>query len=469
MSTVIVVLNETIMVVALPHVMVDLAISASAGQWLTTAYMLTMAVLIPTSGFVLQRWSAQAVFGGALGVFTLGTLLAAVAPGFPLLLVARVVQAAGASMMGPLLMSTVLRTATPGQRGRQLGTVAIVMAVAPALGPVVSGLLLQFVSWRSMFLLVLPVTVAALVLGLIRLAGADQAQHRRLDVVSVALSIPGFGCLVLGLNRLAESGESGVPAQGLLALGIGVVCLAGFFARQVRLQDSRNPLLDLRVLGYASYRWSIGVLLLAMMVNFGVVLLTPLFLQNVRGLDPMTTGLVMLGGGVLSGVVGRVSGRLCDRYGPRWLMTPGAAILTLATFTFGLSISQGPVWLLAVQYALIVGLGMGLIATPALTNGTNPLEPQLYPHGIAFVSTFQQVAGAAGNAFLVTVMTVYAGSAAGAHQGDAAGIRASMWVAAGIALIALVLSLFVRRGAAAGQPLVSHPLHHIVTEENSPS
>lgn len=463
-STVIVVLNETIMVVALPAVMADLSISASAGQWLTTAYMLTMAVLIPTSGFVLQRWSARAVFGGALGVFTLGTLLAAVAPSFPLLLAARVVQAAGASMMGPLLMSTVLRTATPGRRGRLLGTVAIAMAVAPALGPVMSGLLLQFLSWRSMFLLVVPVTVAALVHGLIQLAGADPSQPRPLDVVSVLLTIPGFGGLVFGLNRLAESGGGGAT-QGLVALAAGVVCLALFFTRQVRLRGPRQPLLDLRVLAYRGYRWSIGVLLLAMMVNFGVVLLTPLFLQNVRGLDPMTTGLVMLGGGVLSGVVGRIAGRLSDRYGARRLMVPGAALLTLASFTFGLSIAQAPVWLLAVQYALIIGVAMGLIATPALANATNPLQPELYPHGIAFVSTFQQVAGAAGNAFLVTVMTVFAGSIAGAHQGDAAGIRASLWAAAGIALAAFVLSLFVRREAVAGQPIVAHQLQP--TKENS--
>jgi DHA2 family lincomycin resistance protein-like MFS transporter len=442
-STIIVVLNETIMVVALPHIMADLEVSASAGQWLTTAYLLTMAVLIPTSGFVLRRFSGRAVFGTALGTFSIGTLLAAVAPDFPMLLAARVVQAAGASMMGPLLMATVLRMAPPGRRGRLLGTVAITLAVAPALGPVVSGLVLQFFSWRSMFVVVLPITLVALAHGVIRLAGTDPAEDRRLDVISVILTVPGFGLFVFGLNRLAEMGEHSGPRLGMAALCIGVFSLALFFLRQSRLERSGDPLLSLRILRGSGYRWSVGVLLLAMVVNFGVLLIAPLSLQNVHGLDPFTTGLVMLGGGLLSGVIGRLSGWLCDRYGARWLITIGTATLAVGTFALSLATAGTPVWLLAGEYSLAMGAGIGLIATPALTHAVDPLTPQLYPHGIAFVSTFQQVAGAAGNALLITVVVVFAGSTEGARHGDATGIRASLLAAGGIACAAFVLSIFI--------------------------
>jgi DHA2 family lincomycin resistance protein-like MFS transporter len=153
----------------------------------------------------------------------------------------------------------------------------------------------------------------------------------------------------------------------------------------------------------------------------------------------------MLGGGLLSGVIGRLSGWLCDRYGARWLIILGTAILAAATFALSLATARTPVWLLAVEYSLVMGVGMGLIATPALTHGVNPLTPQLYPHGIAFVSTFQQVAGAAGNASLITVLVVFAGSTEGARQGDATGIRASLWVAGGIACAAFVLSMFIKQ------------------------
>ena len=205
----VVILNETIMGVALPRLMADLSVDARTGQWLTTAFMLTMAIVIPTTGFLLQRLSTRTVFGLAMGLFSAGTLLAAISPGFWLLLLARIVQASGTAMMIPLLMTTVLTLVPVERRGVVMGNISIAISVAPAIGPTISGLVLQFLSWRFMFVLVLPIALAALAYGLRTLTDVGEAGHQKLDPLSVVLSVPAFGGIVYGLSQLGQESAAG--------------------------------------------------------------------------------------------------------------------------------------------------------------------------------------------------------------------------------------------------------------------
>ena len=184
-ATFVVILNETIMGVALPVLMVDLDLTASTVQWLTTAFMLTMAVVIPTTGFLLQRFSTRTVYAAALGLFSAGTLLAGIAPGFWVLLLGRIVQASGTAIMLPLLMTTILTLVPIERRGVVMGNVSIAISVAPAIGPTLSGLILQFLSWRFMFLLVLPIALGALVFGLRGLVNVNADGDQPLDLPSV--------------------------------------------------------------------------------------------------------------------------------------------------------------------------------------------------------------------------------------------------------------------------------------------
>ena len=213
-ATFVMILNETIMSVALPQLMVDLGISARTVQWLTTAFMLTMAVVIPTTGFLLQRISTRTVFMLAMGLFSAGTLLAAIAPGFWLLLPARIVQASGTAVMLPLLMTTVLTLVPIERRGVVMGNISIAISVAPAIGPTLSGLILQYLSWRFMFVLVLPIALAALVYGARRLVNIGEPGHQKLDLVSVLLSVPAFGGIVYGLSQLGRDAAGAQVAIG---------------------------------------------------------------------------------------------------------------------------------------------------------------------------------------------------------------------------------------------------------------
>ncbi|HYP46396.1 MAG TPA: DHA2 family efflux MFS transporter permease subunit [Propionibacteriaceae bacterium] len=440
------ILNETIMGVALPRLMRSLDINAATGQWLTTAFLLTMAVVIPTTGFLLQRLSTRAVFLGAMTLFCAGTLLAGVSPGFWLLLTARVVQASGTAIMLPLLMTTILTLVPLEHRGRVMGNVSIVISVAPAIGPTLSGLILHYLSWRFMFLLVLPVALAALAYGALRLANVGEVGTKSLDVTSVLLSVPAFGGLVFGLSRIGESsgGQLVVPVAALV---LSVICLGLFGWRQITLQARGNPLLDLRVFGYPMFRVGTALLVITMMGLFSVVVLLPLYLQNIHGLGSLATGLLLLPGGLLMGLLAPGVGRLFDRYGPRGLTTLGATLVTVALWRFSAATPQTPIWLLLAIHVLL-SLGLACLFTPGFTTALNPLPPSLYSHGSATLTTLQQVAGAAGTALLVTVFTAHALrlSAQGAPQAaaQAAGLQTAFLLAAGIASIGIVLALFLR-------------------------
>jgi DHA2 family lincomycin resistance protein-like MFS transporter len=442
----VVILNETIMSVALPRLMVDLDISARTVQWLTTAFMLTMAVVIPTTGFLLQRISTRTVFILAMGLFSAGTLLAAVSPGFWMLLPARIVQASGTAVMIPLLMTTVLTLVPAERRGVVMGNLSIAISVAPAIGPTLSGLVLQFLSWRFMFVLVLPIALATLVYGSRRLVNVGQAGRQRLDLRSVLLSIPAFGCLVYGLSQLGR-GASG-PGVALGFLAVGVLCLVIFGWRQLRLTRSgRDPLLDLRAFSYPMFSLSIALLCLAMLALFGMVILLPIYLQTVRGIGSLATGLMLLPGGLLMGLAGPTVGRIIDRHGPRLLTIPGAALLTFTLWQFSNANARTPIWMLIGVHMLLM-LGLACLFTPSFTAGLNPLPQYLYSHGSAILGTLQQVAGAAGAALLVAIMAgrTETLTQAGLPQLVAlnGGIQTAFGVAAVISIASLVLAFFIR-------------------------
>ncbi|MCU1521749.1 MAG: drug resistance transporter, EmrB/QacA subfamily [Arthrobacter sp.] len=444
-ATFVVILNETIMNVALQRLMVDLRVDAPTVQWLSTGFMLTMAMVIPTTGFILQRLSTRAVFMLAMGLFSGGTLLAAVAPGFEILLLARIVQAGGTAIMLPLLMTTILTLVPVARRGAVMGNVSIAISVAPAMGPTVSGAILEHFSWRFMFVFVLPIALAALAIGARYLTNIGETEKTRLDALSVVLTVPAFGGLVYGLSQIG-GGQGGPGSPAVIALAVGAAAMVAFVFRQLRLQKSSAPLLDLRAFNFRMFTVSVLLLVVAMIALFGAVILLPLYLQEIRGLKSLETGLVLLPGGLAMGLLGPFIGRIFDKVGPLPLTVTGSALLVLSLFQFSLLDASTPVgWIVTLHVGL--SLGLALIFTPAFTTGLNPLPPHLYSHGSAILSTLQQVAGAAGTALLVSIYAVVAASA-----GMVAGMHAAFLTAAAIALAAVVLSALMRKTAAAGHP-----------------
>lgn len=447
------ILNETTMGVAIPHLIKDLGITAVAAQWLTTAFMLTMAVVIPTTGFLLRRFTTRAMFASAMGLFSAGTLIALVAPGFEVLLVGRVVQASGTAIMMPLLMTTLMTVVPPHLRGRMMGRVSVVISLAPAIGPTMAGLILDNLTWRWIFAIVLPIALVALVVGVRWIHNLGERTHAPIDVVSVILSALGFGGIVFGISQIGGH-DSGAAASEtatttlVVALTVGAVALALFLWRQVALQKKDDALLDLRIFRSGNFSLSVAHFAVMSLAFFGTLTALPLYLQNTLGLSASVSGLAVLPGALAMGLLGPVIGRIYDRWGTRVLLLPGTIIVLAILWGFTLLTESTPLWILVVTQTLL-SIGLAMSFTPLFTASLGSLEPRFYSYGSATVSTVQQVAGAAGIALLISVMSSTTAAVAGTGVADAAagaaGARAAFLLAAIIGTPLLISAFLIRK------------------------
>lgn len=449
-SAFVVILNETIMGVALPHLMSDLAISASLAQWLTTAFMLTMAVVIPVTGYLLQRLNTRPVFILAMTLFSAGTLISALSPGFYMLVFGRIVQASGTAIMMPLLMTTIMHLVPPQSRGKTMGNISIVISVAPAIGPTISGLILSALDWRWLFLLVLPIALAALALGAWKIKNVTEPTNAPIDVLSVPLAAAGFGSFVYGLSGLGEAALHPPVVSPWIPLLAGAVVIAIFILRQLQLQKQDRALLDMRTLTITAFTIPTVMMAILMMSMFGVFILLPIYLQNVLGLTTLQTGLLLLPGGLIMGLCAPTVGRLFDRYGPMPLVVPGAILFSALMWSLTLIEQDTSVWMLLVAH-IVLSIGLALMFTPLFTASLGALPPNLYSHGSAVIGTTQQVAGAAGTALFVAIMTM-TGPPASSGGGDVIaattdGIRAAFLCGAFISIAALITAFFIKKPA----------------------
>ncbi len=454
-STFVVILNETIMVVALPVLLTDLQVEPSVGQWLTAGFLLTMAVVIPVTGFLIRRVPTRSLYRVAMTLFSVGTLVAALAPGFAVLLVARVVQAGGTAIMLPLLMTAVMTLVPPTRRGAVMGNISIVISVAPAIGPAVSGAVLNLLGWRFVFWLVLPIALAALALGLRRMVDIGEPTAIPIDVVSVVLSALGFGGLVYALSVLGQSGGTVSPVAVGTWFTVGVLALVAFVARQLVLQRTDRALLDLRTFRSLTFTMATAIMMLLMATLLGTIVLLPIYLQYVLVLTPLATGLLLLPGGLLMGLLGPVVGRLYDRVGARALLVPGTVATSAALWSTTLLGTESSI-LAVLGFHLLLSVGLAFVFTPLFTAGLGAVAPHLYSYGSAIFGTTQQLAGAAGVALLVSVLSIRsadlaAGGASSIEQ-TAGGVHAAFVVAAWLSMLAIAGAFFVRSPASTAAP-----------------
>lgn len=450
LATFVVILNETIMINAIPRLMADLDVTERSAQWVSTAFMLTMAAIIPVTGWFLQRVTTRRAYAIAMGVFLAGTALSAVAPSFAVLLLGRVIQAGGTAVMMPLLMTTLMTVVPEADRGRVMGNVTLAISVAPAMGPVLSGLVLQVGSWRWLFVLVLPIAGAVTWLGLRKLDNIGELQTGAIDWSSVAFAALGFGGLVYGLS-LFEPDNIATPA---LLVAAGLALIGVFTIRQLRLQRTGAPLLDLRILLFGTYTKALVLMSIAFLAMLGSMILLPLYLQNLRGLSALQTGLLVMPGGLAMGVLGPTIGRLFDRFGGRVLVIPGSIGVAAALAGFTQISMTMPYWQLLILHILMM-VSLAAAFTPVFTLGLGALPPHLYSHGSSMLGTLQQVAAAFGTALVVTVMSTR-GSALVADGIDPIaahldGMRLAFAVSAALALIVIVMAVLLPSRSTAPQ------------------
>jgi DHA2 family lincomycin resistance protein-like MFS transporter len=451
-ATFVVILNETIMMNAIPRLMGEFAVDARAAQWLSTAFMLTMAVVIPVTGWFLQRVTTRQAYGLAMIVFSLGTAIAAVAPVFWLLIAGRIVQAAGTAVMMPLLMTTLMEVVPEHDRGRIMGRVVMAISVAPALGPAVSGVVLQFTSWRWLFGFVLPISLGMLVVGLRKLTNVGEVRVHSVDIPSIVISALGFGTAVYGLSLVGGPNVAldlfgrHLSVHPLWFVGTGSVVVALFVWRQVILQRIDNPLLDLRTLRHRTFTLGMLLMVVAFMGFMGSMIVLPIYLQELRGLTSLETGLLMIPGGLAMGLSGPRIGHLFDEFGARPLIVPGAIAVTAALGALTQVDATTSIAVILTAHVFFMA-GLAALFTPVFTLSLNSVPEHLYSHASSLLGTTQQVAGAIGTAVVVTVMSWRAATLShdGASAAEAA-IGGTQWafitgalLSIGIIVLALVI------------------------------
>ncbi|WP_080873824.1 MDR family MFS transporter [Oceanobacillus timonensis] len=427
------ILNQTLLGTALPPIMKDLNLSESTAQWLQSVFMLVNGIMIPITAFLIDKFTTRKLFMTAMGLFTIGTFIAAVSPNFTLLLVGRILQASGAGIMMPLMQTILFLTFPVHRRGTAMGLFGLVIAFAPAIGPSLSGWLVDQFPWRSVFYVVLPIAIIDMIAAYFLLKNVTELKKPKLDVLSVILSTIGFGSLLYGFSVAGDAGWFSL--QVVLTMVIGIISLYWFITRQLKLKE---PLLEFRVFKHGTFTLAtiLGMFVFAAMIGTNVIL--PLYMQNMVGFSALESGLVLLPGAIIMGFSNPITGYLFDRFGGKWLARGGLLLLSVTTFAFtNLSADTSFAYLSTMNAIRMISIAM--VMMPMTTLALNQLPNELIPHGTAMNNTFRQVAGSVGTAVLVTIMSTTSIPADGVN-GIIHGVNVSFIVAAVIAIIGFLLS-----------------------------
>ena len=399
-GTFVTVLNQTVVAPALPSVMAEMSVDASTAQWLTTGFTLVNAIMIPITAFLTDRFTTKRLFLVSMAIFTAGSALAGWGPSFAVLLLGRLVQAAGAGILMPLVMIVLMWTFPVDKRGTAMGLFGIVIAFGPAIGPTVAGVIIDRYTWHDMFYIITVLSAVVVLIGAFVLEkGGETNKDVSLDVPSVVLSSFGFGGLLYGLSTI---GSYGLRADAIAGTLVGVVALVFFFRRQLKME---HPMLQVRVLANRKFLIAtiIGMLVQGALLAAGI--LVPIYLQSLMGYSATVSGLVLLPGAIIMGAMGPIAGRLFDKHGPRVLALVGMGVLTLTTFCFAFLGTETGLITLTVLYTVRL-FSLSLVNMPITTWGMNALDNELVNHGTSVNNTFRQVAGSLGTAIIVSASTI---------------------------------------------------------------
>jgi len=403
----------------------------------------------------VQQWfTTRQIFLSAMSLFLVGTVTSAVSPEFGVLLVGRIIQAMGTGMLMPLVMNVIMTIYPPEKRGGAMGIFGLVVMFAPAIGPTISGLIIDGLTWRWLFYLVLPFALLSIIIGAVVLKNVSKVTKPRVDLLSIVLSTIGFGGIVYGFSNAGEHGWT--EPEVVWTIAAGVISLLLFVWRQLLLKE---PVMDLRAFRYPTFTLIVALMLVLMMTFFSSAIMLPIFMQGVLMVTAFKSGLILLPGGFVNGLMAPISGKLFDKFGPRITIIPGLALVAISLWQFTRfdeTTSTG--FLVAVHVALMIG--SALVMMPAQTAGLNQLPNHLHPHGTAILNTLQQVSGAIGTALYISIMSggqkhYLSGvsdpqAPAEIANGLAAGINNAFVFGGVIALVAFVLGLFLRKGKSPG-------------------
>lgn len=456
------VLNQTILTTAFPTLMKAFNISTATVQWLTTGFMMVNGIMIPVSAYLSNRISTKWLYIVAMVIFEIGTILAWTAPSFAVLLAGRLVQAVGVGVAMPLLQTIMLTIFPANKRGAAMGMAGIVVGVAPALGPSLSGWIIDTYSWRDLFGMIVPIMALVIIGSFFFMKNVIETGHPKLDVWSVILSTLGFGSMLYGFSSVGNDGWTDPVVMSTIAIGVVLVIVFGL--RQLHLN---HPFLELRVFKTPEFAISTALSAIVMVAMVGVEMVVPLYLQIIHGMSALDSGLTLLPGALMMAVMSPITGNLFDRYGAKRLAICGMFLLTIGTLPFVMITQTTPVIYIVFLYAVRM-FGISMVMMPTTTSGMNALPVSMISHGTAVNNTVRQIASSVGTAILISVLTnVTNNNMPGKHllketpfayklqafNATMSGYHSAFWIAIGFCFIGLFIAFFLGEKNANGKKI----------------
>lgn len=392
-------LNQTLLNVALSNLMDVFSVSATTVQWLSTGFMLVNGVLVPITAYLMKRFSTRQLFISSMLFLLIGSILCAVTPNFSLLLIGRMIQAIGAGIIMPLLMSVIMFIFPPDKRGSMMGLIGLAIIFAPAIAPTLAGFIIDFISWRWLFIGLIPLVVIVILLSMKYLVNVSETAKTKLDIWSVILSTVGFGFILYGFSAAGSKGwDNKVVVVTIL---VGIVTTAMFCLRQMKSSD---PLLNLSVFKNKVFTLTSIINIIVTMMMYADMILLPIYLQDGRGFTAFDAGLLLLPGALVNAFMSPVTGRMYDRFGAKPLFIIGL-IFIIPSMWVVTDLTESTTFIFLMIRTIFLRIGLSFITMPLNTASLNALPKTLVTHGTAVNNTLRQISGAIGTAVVITVFT----------------------------------------------------------------
>ncbi|WP_342605857.1 DHA2 family efflux MFS transporter permease subunit [Peribacillus sp. FSL E2-0159] len=436
--------SETALNIALGELSHIFGVDATTIQWLATGYFLTLGILVPVTGILMQKFTTRQMFMASLFFSIIGTIIAAVAPVFSVLLTARVIQAAGLAIILPLTQNVIFTIFPPNKRGGAMGVMGLVILAGPAFGPTLAGMILDTLSWPWIFWFTIPFLLFSLIFGYIYIPNVNDTRQVSIDIVSVVLSTIGFGGVVYGVSVGGDHGWTDMTVIGTII--VGLIALILFAIRQTKME---NPMLNLKAFKYPLFVLGLAMNMITFLNMLSMLVVLPMYMQMALLVSAFATGLIMLPGSLLNCVFAPIIGKLFDKYGPRAVITPGTILVVVGYGLYAMYGTDTALWIMVVTH-IVMMLGIGMVLASVQTNTLNALPKQFYPDGIAITQTSQQVSGAIGIAVMVSLFSANQNGyltdvANDLPEAAASGSSLVFKISLIFAIVNVVLSLFMKK------------------------
>jgi EmrB/QacA subfamily drug resistance transporter len=450
-------LDTTIVNVALAAISRGLHRSVGASQWTITGYLLTVAMAMPVAVWAAARFGAKRVWLFSLSLFLAGSVAAGAAWNIGSLIVFRLIQGTGAGLLLPIVTMLLVQAAGPKRLGRLMATASLPMVVVPIFGPVVSGLIVNYLGWRWIFYVNVPVCLAVLVLAGLKVPASPPSTERKpLDVLGLALLSPGLALITYGLSEATGKNGSG-SGTTVLPLAAGLLLVTAFAAHSLRTR--RKPLVSLRALRIRSYAAASAVLFLAGLSLYGPLLLLALYYQQVQGKSAILTGLILAPQGIGSLLPRTVAGKLTDRIGPRLVVVAGLLLTIAGTIAFTQASRATSDWLLAASL-VVRGAGLAGVTIAVMAGAFQGVPKEQVPDASSTTRIVLQVGGSLGAAVLAVILAHQLSHGAATAAAHAMAFDTAFWWSIGFSVLALVPAFLLPSAAAkktAAQPPPATP------------